>query len=446
MLTVRKITRRLISIVLALSLVSVLTGCDSISTSKMNELLDLFDNVDNMTILRNTFEGTSAFEPSEDDINLLKEWAGDLEYEEFNILEILDDIDIENQFTFNIDEGKSFQYVTDSDGNSYIYVKDQWNKVLNPEQPPVDTAEFIRAELFGLNDIDDMTISEIKEVIKVLSQNPNTEQSIKLQETLGISLEQIVDVLEGTEENNALTFSGVKVTESDIRKTLKQIGLTPDILDFSGLADFDVKEATQSISNKFTAALDPSTPFGQVTREVFGDIYNSSKQDFEESVDRTYYLIKDAIGEKTGTPTEEVDAETIFKYIEDVLKENGYEGEDGYQAITDLLDTIYENMTPEEQRLFRMYKNFEDGIDTDYIYNNVDTKTAFNSLMVGIRKELPPDQQVLLDMFMSVEGVLENYDYTSKENTLIDDVLGSLTSYFTEDQLGMLQIFRDMLS
>ena len=49
-------------------------------------------------------------------------------------------------------------------------------------------------------------------------------------------------------------------------------------------------------------------------------------------------------------------------------------------------------------------------------------------------------------MFMSVEGVLENYDYTSKENTLIDDVLGSLTSYFTEDQLGMLQIFRDMLS
>ena len=93
-----------------------------------------------------------------------------------------------------------------------------------------------------------------------------------------------------------------------------------------------------------------------------------------------------------------------------------------------------------------MYKNFEDGIDTDYIYNNVDTKTAFNSLMVGIRKELPPDQQVLLDMFMSVEGVLENYDYTSKENTLIDDVLGSLTSYFTEDQLGMLQIFRDMLS
>lgn len=421
-----------------------LVGCSGMTAPGVNEAIQLIQDLDKITVLCNTLEGTSRWEPSEEATKQLKEWVGKLEYEEFNLLEVLDTLDIERQLTFNIDGANSFQYVTDSDGNNYIYVKDKWNKVINADQPPIDTAEFIRAELLGLNDIDNMSIGEMKEVIKVLIQNPNTEQSLKFKETLGVSLEEIADMLEGTEENNATTFSGVKVTEEDIKTTLKQIGLTEDMLDFSNLGEFNFTEATKGVENQLTQALDASTPWGSFLRDIFGNIYNQTKDDLTGSVDRSYYLIKEAVGKKTGKDVDEIDNKAILKYIEDTLKEKGYEGEDGYEAITELLDTIYESLTPEEQQLFRMYTNFTEGVG-GYDLTDVDSKTIFNELIAGIRKELPPEQAVLLDMFMEIETVLENYDYTSKDNTLVDEVLNSLANYFTPEQQGVLRLFKEML-
>lgn len=437
-------TVKLLGLILVFAM--MLTGCSGdLNAPGVNEALQLLQKVDKLTVLCNTIEGTSKWDPTGSDIEQLRTWIGNLDYEEFDLLNVLDTVNPIESYTFEVNESEvdSIQYVIDENGNHYIYLKDKWNKVLNPSQPPVDTAEFIRAELLGLNDIDNMTIAELREVIKVLSQNPNTEQSLKLEQTLGISAEEIIDLLEGTEDNNALNFNGAEITEEDIKSTLKSIGLTDDMLDFSKYADFSFKDATTNISNQLTQALDASGPLGAFTRELFGDIWNNTKGELEHSYVRSYSLIKEAIGKKTNTPVEEVNADTVIKYIEDRLNQEGYEDEDGETIISDLLDTIYESMTPEEQQLMRMYNNFVDGVGT-YDLTDIDTKTIFTELINGIRQELPPDQQRVLDMFTSVEGAIENYDYTSKQNTLTDDVLDSLKDYLTPEQQGVLRMFKEM--
>jgi len=434
----------LLSIILPLIL--IFSSCSNLdSTQNIDDVKTVIGSIDKLIVLCNNIEGTSRWEPTGTSADKLKNWINKLEYEEYDFLSMIDGTYIDTSYSISIDDdaAKSIQYVIDTQGDHYLYINDKWNKVLNPSQPPVDTSEFIRAELLGLNDIDNMSLGELREVLKVLSQNPNTEQSLKIKETLGFSIEDIINGLEGTNENNALTISGSKISVDNIRDTLKNIGITNDTLDFRKYANFDFFDAANNISTSFSKSLGSLGPLGTFMGELASDIWDSTTKNVGDSYKRSYDLIKEAISKKTGTPIDEVNADTILKYLEDSLNKAGYENEDSYSVLSDLLDTIYSSMTPDEQQLLRMYNNFTSGVGS-YELDEIDTKTIFTELIQGIRKELPDDQKVILDMFTSVEEVIENYDYTSNENRLTDEMLDSLKEFFNPEQQSVLNMFKVM--
>ena len=133
--------KRLMALVLSLSFVFVLAGCNQKSGPGRPITAYIGDSITRVDITHHISGKSAQWAAEGEDVESLRDWAAKLEYElfEFEEGQSPGDSDGGEVYDFVLTEGgyPGFSYVINGTEDCYLLIEGYWFSVKNPSEPPV---------------------------------------------------------------------------------------------------------------------------------------------------------------------------------------------------------------------------------------------------------------------------------------------------------------------